>query len=357
MPKRGTPAIIAAALAFRRRIVRGDIEPRKEILRVYLDAYDRIRPELRLVNEAIESQKSSGKTPAAALVFARARLERVIATIVSEITRASATAATIVTKRQESLARQAAVDAKVLSALALDPTLPFPPPAEAIGATWTNINKPAVQALIGHAGDGSPLNEVLKEVAGDAAERARDMLVSHFTQGETPTDIGRKMSDVFGTTTARAQTIARTETMRAYRTSTVEIFREENVIKAWRWVAQMSYSTCIACIMMDGQEFSLDDDMDSHPNCRCVQIPITKTFAELGFSGAQENDTSFQSGRDWFMEQPADVQRKILGAGKYDAWKEGKVELQDLVAHSHSDKWGGQYHAASLKEALRSAKS
>lgn len=352
-----TPAIVRAALEFRASLLRGDADARRQILGVYLSAYNNIKPEFDFVTQAIEAQIRAGKTPTQAMIFEQARLQRVLAGITQEITIAAGKTADIVTKQQEAAVRQAVGDAKVLSELAADPSLPWPPPDGATGPTWTNINKPAVQSLIGHAGDGSPLRELLVSVAGDSADRARDMIAAHFTQGNTPQQIAHGLQEVFGLDMARAQATARTETMRAYRTATQETFKEnDDVIEKWRWIAQLSYSTCIACISKHGQEFPLTTPMDSHVNCRCIQVPVTKTFKELGADGVEETDTSVQTGKDWFNEQTEEVQRKILGPGKYDAWREGKISIDDMVEHSHSDRWGGAYHEASLIKALKNAK-
>lgn len=356
MAKQEQPAIIRAALHFRGQLVKGNLKASRQIIDAYLAAYKNIKPELDFVNKEIAAQIAAGAKPSSQLIFEKGRMERILSTVTTEIQKVTATSAKIVTAQQSDAVAQALKDAKVLSELARDPSLSWPPPAGITGPTWANINQGQLTSLVGIAGDGSPLHTLLGELAPDAADKAKAMLVSNVTQGRTATEIAHGMHEVLGANMARALAVARTETMRSYRVATQESFKEnDDVIAKWRWVAQLSYSTCIACISMHGQEFPLTEPMASHVNCRCVAIPISKSFKELGAKGAKETNTSIQTGKDWFDKQPEDTQRKVLGPAKYDAWKDGKIGIDDMVKHSHSDDWGGSYHEASLKGALESA--
>jgi len=91
--------------------------------------------------------------------------------------------------------------------------------------------------------------------------------------------------------------------------------------------------------------------MDDHVAGRCALLPQTKTYAELGID-APEPEFNPQSGREWFEQQDEATQRKILGSGKYDAWKDGKFTLDDIPHKTPSDVWGDSWTPKSLYELL-----
>lgn len=58
-------------------------------------------------------------------------------------------------------------------------------------------------------------------------------------------------------------------------------------------------------------------------------------------------------GLDWFLKQPEDRQRMMLGAGRFEAWKANKFDLAD-IAKLHTDPvWGNSWQERSLKDLTR----
>ena len=168
--------------------------------------------------------------------------------------------------------------------------------------------------------------------------------------------------------------------MRAQRIATAESYKANaDVIKGWRWQAALTGNTCPVCISMHGSIHPVEEEMESHPNCRCVMIPVTKSWEELGaelgfdFSGVEKAGPSFEeiakkynisaerqktyaqrkmTGEAYFRGLKAEEQRKILGPAKWLAWKEGKFEFTQLVKKTYSPVWGAGRGAKSLKELL-----
>ena len=133
------------------------------------------------------------------------------------------------------------------------------------------------------------------------------------------------------------------------------------------------------CISMHGSIHAVDEKMESHPNCRCSMVPVTKSWEELGaelgvdFSGVEKAGPSFEeiakkynisaerqkmyaqrkmTGEAYFRGLSAEEQRKILGPAKWLAWKEGKFEFTQLAKKTYSPVWGAGRGAMSLKELL-----
>src|SRR5690606_1288610 len=129
---------------------------------------------------------------------------------------------------------------------------------------------------------------------------------------------------------ARALTIARTETHRAYREAHFARYRSmPDVYAGWRWHANLDGRTCPVCVAKHGVVHALEDGFAGHPNCRCRPVPVVNSLADiLGFDDAEVaslqaniNDAmDIETGEEWFAAQSADVQRGILGASKHDAY-------------------------------------
>jgi SPP1 gp7 family putative phage head morphogenesis protein len=222
------------------------------------------------------------------------------------------------------------------------PSVEFRPPSP---------NVPA--AVVGISGDGGPLAAVLVENAGKAAALARQELVIGVIRGKGPREIARNVSRASGIAYNRSLLIARTESIRAYRTTTLDGFQQNpSVVQAWAWQCTFDVRTCAACWAMSGTIHSTDESLNSHPGCRCSMLPQTASWADLGFPGIEDTQYKPPLGTDVFDRLPASDQRKILGPGKYAAYADGRITLPDLVQPTRSARWGPGRREKSLRAAL-----
>jgi hypothetical protein len=91
---------------------------------------------------------------------------------------------------------------------------------------------------------------------------------------------------------------------------------------------------------MDGKEFPLAVNLNSHVGCRCSMIPVSS------------NTPIRPTGIERFEELEPGVQRELLGAAKYEAWKKGKFKLEDLIGVRLDPQWGTTRFIRSLKDLL-----
>ena len=84
----------------------------------------------------------------------------------------------------------------------------------------------------------------------------------------------------------------------------------------------------------------LDEPFVSHIMCRCAPVPLTTSFADLGFAGVPETRASVAPGPDVFARLPGDRQRRILGPGAWQAYHDGDFALPDLVGRKDDVRWG-----------------
>lgn len=234
-------------------------------------------------------------------------------------------------------------DAQALMAAAL------PPQAT---VTFNPLPADAVQNIVGFLGDGSPLKELLDRIPFQVGKRIERELLAGVAMGLNARQVGRQIRKAAGLGLTRSLTIARTETLRAYRHASIQSYRENTeVVEQWEWLASRSVRTCAMCLAMDGKRFPLSTPFGSHPNCRCTAIPVLKSWEELGFSGIEEEEKP-ETGAEWFVKQPEEAQRTILGDAKYEAWKAGKITLQDLIGYENDRRWGPSRWERSLKDVM-----
>lgn len=185
----------------------------------------------------------------------------------------------------------------------------------------TNLNffdAPATRELIGIAGDGSPLAVHFATLAAPLRTAMFDALFYGIAAGKGNGLIAREVRDAIGGTTARAMTIVRTETNRAYREATRQFYTEAPGVIGWRWLAALDLRTCPICWALHGKIFKTKTKFGTHPNCRCTLTPV---FAD---------EAAKETGPELFAKLN-DAQRKtIVGPRRLELYKQG-AELSDFV--------------------------
>lgn len=127
----------------------------------------------------------------------------------------------------------------------------------------------------------------------------------------------------------------------------------DDIIKGIQQVSTLDSHTSTICVAYSGCQWDLDykpigskklpykNGCPRHFNCRSVEIPLTKTFAEMGLDipeaprttrasdeGQIDVDTTF----DGFLNRKTKAyQDDMLGPGRAELWRSGKITLRDLV--------------------------
>lgn len=237
-------------------------------------------------------------------------------------------------------------DALTLLRSSLPPGFPLTPVSPALPVAQLDQIRQATRA-------GTPLRQLLEQLGADQAQRAVETLTEGVAVGRGPREIARHLRDSFAGNQVRALRVARTETIRAYRTATHERFREHrNVVKGWVWVAQFDERTCSACLAMHGTEHEPDEMLGSHPSCRCTAAPLTRTWAELGFPDVPETGVEVASSEEWFARQPETVQRRVLGPGRLAEYQAGRLRLAEMAVPTQNPVWGPGIRERTLRETL-----
>lgn len=310
--------------------------------------------------QAISSDYNSGQLPKSAL-REQARIKQLQYAIIDELDRLESYSFDSTLQLKAQSASSAYLHAEELTAQGI--------PLQArqqLMATWEGTPFAAVQAVVGRARQAdSPLNRLYMDLASGnekTAQRMMDSFTANILQGKHPTVYGRQLAEQFAVPLGRAMTIARTEQLNAYRTGTLLAWQQNShLVKGWKWLSAMGRSKsppCVTCLRMHGRVFKLEQPMPAHPNCRCTQVPITKTLEELGYSGFEgAGDRSSDlleegDGVKWLESQPESVQRQTMPSAMFKAWKGGSVTIDDMVGVFGNREWGEFVSTKSLVSIL-----
>lgn len=220
--------------------------------------------------------------------------------------------------------------------------------AVGVGFDFNRLPKSAIESLLGAIQAGSPVHERLMALAGVTASQVEDSLLQGLMLGQGANQIARNIRKALGLGLSKALVWSRTETLRAYRSASIETYRANgNVVESWIWRSARNERTCAACFAMDGTVHSLNEPLDDHPCGRCFAVP--KVF------GAEVSST----GKEAFDKQPSAEQLKILGPSKYAAYKDGAITLDEdpitgVVGRKWDPQWGTMRYERSLINILGS---
>lgn len=330
--------------AQRKALIARDLKARRELVKGYGAAWKRIRAKIDRLTAQMEEVRKAGGTVDPSWLLQQWRMQAMERQIASEMAVWIDLAERQITSDQMAAVLAGQKDAADLVRESLGP----PPP----GATFTPA-LPVLQTetLVGNLVDGTPLRALLDTLGKDVSTRIRSALIEGVALGKGPREIARKVRRASGMPLARALTIARTETLRVYRTTTSESFKaNRDTVTGWTWHSALDKRTCPVCFSMHGTTHGVDETLDTHPNCRCAMVPMTKTWKELGFDGVPETRISVEKGANVFARQSVELQRAVLGPGKFAAYKAGQLSLRETVVETRSKVWGRGRRERSLRD-------
>lgn len=198
----------------------------------------------------------------------------------------------------------------------------------------------AIELMVGNAGKGGPVYDLLQTAYPTAVENMTDILITNVALGIGPGETARLMTIGIEGALSHALTVARTEQLRVYREASRQQYESSGAVLGYKRFASKDGNTCPLCLALDGEVYKTDELMSVHPNDRCVMIPIVRGVSEL----------SWESGEDWLRKQPEAVQINTLGPGAQKLWKEGDIELIDLVNKTTHETWGPSLQRVPLRD-------
>ena len=198
---------------------------------------------------------------------------------------------------------------------------------------WTRVNRRETTIAAGMTAEGAPLDSLLKKSFGQMKEGLEQALITGISTGQGSSWIADQIMQAAAIPERRALLIARTEVNRAYRQSNWNQMRSSRAVLGYRRMCHKG-TACFACLMLDKEFYPVDEEPTDHPNGKCSFVPVTRHF-DPG------NDPTWQGGREYFDSLPEEAQRKLMGPGRFDLWKQSGVDPRDMVWIKPNKTWGG----------------
>lgn len=321
----------------------------KDILRKYRSAYqDAINDLDKVMKKTIEARRDGEKINKEWLIR-ETQLRAVIKKLQGEMNELS----TFLKDRIDQETEKSLTDGVINSNELILSQMP-PPEFNTTNKTFfSGFNSEAVIAQAARTYQDTPSLARIRNILGAAAPLVEDALISGMVRGISPRDLAREISQKTGLVGYEALRLARTEMINSYRHANLENYRVNNdVVKGWQWMATLDQKMCAMCLAMHGTEHGHDESFDTHPNCRCVPIPITATWEELGIPGLEERRTKLEDGSKWLTTQPVHVQERILTKQGRALYLQGKVKLDDFVDNYIDKNYGKARQKSSVTKAL-----
>lgn len=220
-----------------------------------------------------------------------------------------------------------------------------PPPTfsgAAIGIAFSNVPVEQIAELLLTPGGGSFYQLAISRLSLQVSTQLQSILLNGLMRGQSVPQVARAIQAAIGGTRSQAERIVRSEYVRvAGQATLLTAQRNADLLAGVQWLATLDPRTCLQCAELDGKIWDSPSAAplpvaSTHPNCRCVLVPIVKMADELGlppaarasFAGPVEGGITY---REWFGQQSAEFQREVLGPTRYRLWRSGLATLGDFA--------------------------
>jgi len=214
-------------------------------------------------------------------------------------------------------------------------------------ATFNRIPQEALTSFIGSSSPDSPLGKLISGLALDTSERFRNTLATAIVSGNNPRQAARDLEKVIqsaqtdiNVSRSRLETIARTEMIRSAREGQKYLYESNPAVVGYQRQATQDGRTCLACLALSGKKYPTSEIMPSHPNCRCVMLPITLS-AEYILGESTDPGLNFPAiGPEALLSGMSEGEKlQVMGPSRYALYQQG-VPLEKMVNVVGNKTWG-----------------
>lgn len=208
---------------------------------------------------------------------------------------------------------------------------------------WNTLNPDVIVQALGYFDPQGPLVRRLREFVPLSVERVQDTVIDSIARGRNPRVLARELERAFGINLTDALRLSRTAQIYAYREANrASYIANESIIQGWVWMSSLDTErTCMSCVALHGSFHKLSEPLNDHHNGLCYMIP--KTIVTTG---------EIEPGERWFEQQSESVQRRMMGNAKFEAWRDGKIKINQLSHEQEDEIWGVIRTEVSLKSLM-----
>ena len=184
----------------------------------------------------------------------------------------------------------------------------------------------------------------LAQYTGAPTQLINNIVLRGFAAGQNPlrtaADIARATSAL---PRAQANIMLRTLYLQSYRRAAAfSQAANQRMIRRVRRMATLDNRVCMVCVSLHGTEIEAGEALELHEQDRCVSV-VEVVGASIPFG---------PTGEEWFSGLAPEWQRYVAGPGFWEAWKDGAVQLGDVVGRYEDDLYGTMLRQRGLSEIL-----
>ena len=215
--------------------------------------------------------------------------------------------------------------------------------AAGITARLQGIAPNAMREALRYLAEDGKLYKRLQLLTGATVDKVSQAIFEGIGAGWNPRRIASAIQDAFGGGLTDALRWTRTTQLYSYRDSARANYISSGVVDKWVWWAELDELTCMSCIAEHGSTHDLDEQMDSHFNCRCAAIPYIEGLTEIE-----------QTGDEWFNSLSEEQQAATMGRDYHSAYKDGAFTIEDMIKPTENEVFGTMNTVTPLWELLGS---
>ena len=274
--------VLQLALKFRAALLRREAAAQRAMLDAYKAVWEKLAEE---VAKAGGQVAAAGGEATPAQLFVERRLQKLQDQLAVAINSLAAAASRRTQSEQSAVIRLAREHAAALLARAGRGANT----ARGVAVTFARLPESALTHLVGVAQDGSPVDQLFARIAREMSLESKQVVKRSLVQGvalgwhpnRITAHVRRQVDDTGDNpqrdpkAVRRLNGVMRQQVLGAYREASRLSYEEhKDVLAGWRWTAARGPRTCVICWAMDGTIFPTDTPLQSHPNCRCVMVPV-----------------------------------------------------------------------------------
>jgi hypothetical protein len=316
------------ATQFRRDLTAADEALADEMAARWESVEQALEAQIDALTLSIDNAILNGESVSESQLYQMDRYQQLLASLQVELERYETYAAQAISAQQLEFAGLGVENATALMEA-----------AGALRSTFATLGTGAFENVLALARAGQPLGALLEAAYPAAAQGMTTQLLRGIALGVNPRQTARAMMQE-GLTDGLQHVllVSRDQSLRAWRTASLQQYQESRVVTGYARLCAKGPRTCLACLALDGTVYPTNVMMPLHAQDRCAMLPQV----------AGRPLPATLSGENWFRQQPADVQAKMLGPGRYDLWERSAFQFQDLATISDGGVWGRSAQVTSL---------
>lgn len=222
----------------------------------------------------------------------------------------------------------------------------------ATALTVTAPSRAVLESLVGNMlVEGAPMKAWWAKQSADTAFKFASAVRQGIAQSETLNQIFKRVNEAADLANRNSIALVHTSVMQVMNDANVAVIKQNaDVAPTVRWVATLDSHTCLICAPRDGLRWDTRSgrpighnlpyaDAPIHVGCRCRLVPVTR-LTDVGVGTELEGQRASSSGPvkssttfgEFLKRQSPEFQEEVLGKGRAELFRSGKITLRDLVS-------------------------